>query len=158
MDVCGLSATGSNTVRPLIDRQSERSRGAHDRAVRQFSDSLSRERLFRSQNDGPISLKVRRVPQDWYVVGGLDFLRHRWALFAGGGVGHGPRGDPDRIRTCDLRIRNPSLYPAELRGPHPKRPIATRRQLPSQLPSYWINSDICLRVAARRLGTPPRSF
>ena len=24
-------------------------------------------------------------------------------------------GDPDRIRTCDLRIRNPSLYPAELR-------------------------------------------
>ena len=25
-------------------------------------------------------------------------------------------GDPGRIRTCDLRIRNPSLYPAELRG------------------------------------------
>ncbi len=25
-------------------------------------------------------------------------------------------GVPDRIRTCDLRIRNPMLYPAELRG------------------------------------------
>ena len=25
-------------------------------------------------------------------------------------------GDPDRIRTCDRRIRNPMLYPAELRG------------------------------------------
>ena len=24
---------------------------------------------------------------------------------------------PDRIRTCDLRIRNPLLYPAELRAP-----------------------------------------
>ena len=23
---------------------------------------------------------------------------------------------PDRIRTCDLRIRNPLLYPAELRA------------------------------------------
>ena len=25
-------------------------------------------------------------------------------------------GDPGRTRTCDLRIRNPSLYPTELRG------------------------------------------
>ena len=25
-------------------------------------------------------------------------------------------GDPGRIRTCDLRIRSPLLYPAELRG------------------------------------------
>ena len=25
-------------------------------------------------------------------------------------------GDPDRIRTCDLQIRNLSLYPTELRG------------------------------------------
>ena len=24
-------------------------------------------------------------------------------------------GDPDRIRTCDLRIRNPTFYPTELR-------------------------------------------
>jgi integrase len=29
---------------------------------------------------------------------------------------------PDRIRTCDLRIRNPLLYPAELRAQFPKRP------------------------------------
>ena len=26
--------------------------------------------------------------------------------------------DPGRIRTCDLRIRNPLLYPTELRGRH----------------------------------------
>ena len=26
-------------------------------------------------------------------------------------------GDPDRIRTCGLQIRNLSLYPTELRGP-----------------------------------------
>ena len=25
-------------------------------------------------------------------------------------------GAPDRIRTCDLRIRSPLLYPAELRA------------------------------------------
>ena len=29
----------------------------------------------------------------------------------------GLRGAPGRIRTCDLRIRSPLLYPAELRGP-----------------------------------------
>ena len=29
-------------------------------------------------------------------------------------------GDPDRIRTCDRRIRNPMLYPAELA---PRMPI-----------------------------------
>ena len=28
-----------------------------------------------------------------------------------------PDGVPDRIRTCDLRIRNPTFYPTELRGP-----------------------------------------
>ena len=27
-----------------------------------------------------------------------------------------PAGDPGRIRTCGLRIRNPPLYPTELRG------------------------------------------
>ena len=33
-------------------------------------------------------------------------------------MGFGPikkNGDPDRIRTCDLQIRNLSLYPTELR-------------------------------------------
>ena len=29
------------------------------------------------------------------------------------------RRTPDRIRTCDLRIRNPLLYPAELPGHGP---------------------------------------
>ena len=31
-------------------------------------------------------------------------------------VGHESGSDPGRIRTCDLQIRNLSLYPAELRG------------------------------------------
>ena len=31
-------------------------------------------------------------------------------------------GDPGRIRTCDLRIRSPLLYPAELRGQIPNGP------------------------------------
>src|SRR5205085_10438253 len=30
--------------------------------------------------------------------------------------GNAKTGDPDRIRTCGLLIRNQSLYPAELRG------------------------------------------
>ena len=30
---------------------------------------------------------------------------------------HDNRHAPDRIRTCDPRIRSPMLYPAELRGP-----------------------------------------
>ena len=33
----------------------------------------------------------------------------------------GLRGAPGRIRTCDLRIRSPLLYPAELRGPRGTR-------------------------------------
>lgn len=28
-------------------------------------------------------------------------------------------GDPDRIRTCDPRLRRPLLYPTELRDPTP---------------------------------------
>lgn len=31
-------------------------------------------------------------------------------------------GDPDRIRTCDHRLRRPVLYPAELRDRKPARP------------------------------------
>jgi hypothetical protein len=35
-------------------------------------------------------------------------------------------GTPGRIRTCDLRIRNPLLYPAELRGRETPRDAAGR--------------------------------
>ena len=45
------------------------------------------------------------------VVGFLRFLKE---------VKRGVcRRTPDRIRTCDLRIRNPLLYPAELPGHGP---------------------------------------
>ena len=37
-------------------------------------------------------------------------------------------GDPDRIRTCDLQIRNLVLYPAELRGRLPHRIGQAARQ------------------------------
>ncbi len=42
----------------------------------------------------------------------LGDLRTRKA----GSCGHMENGVPERIRTSGLRIRNPLLYPAELRG------------------------------------------
>ena len=39
----------------------------------------------------------------------------------------GIRGAPGRIRTCDLRIRSPLLYPAELRGPRGTRGVPPGR-------------------------------
>ncbi len=36
-------------------------------------------------------------------------------------------GAPSRIRTCDLRIRSPLLYPAELWA-HSKRPTSSLRK------------------------------
>ena len=60
-----------------------------------------------------------------------------------GGLAFGEEGDaisqdgtPGRIRTCDLRIRSPLLYPAELRAPDsatfPWRPIRRRRFPPER--------------------------
>ncbi len=43
------------------------------------------------------------------LVGGIFFA------FSGGGMTIGA-GTPGRIRTCDLRIRSPLLYPAELQA------------------------------------------
>src|SRR3990170_7471709 len=56
------------------------------------------------------------------------------AIWRGDGVFEGQpfpqampaRGTPGRIRTCDLRIRNPSLYPTELRA-HKDRYDGIRR-------------------------------
>ena len=39
-------------------------------------------------------------------------LASAWAMAFLGGL----YGAPDRIRTCDLRLRRPTLYPAELRA------------------------------------------
>jgi hypothetical protein len=38
-------------------------------------------------------------------------------------------GAPDRIRTCGLRLRRPTLYPAELRARAPHRNTRARRQV-----------------------------
>src|SRR5215210_1352059 len=40
------------------------------------------------------------------------------------------RNAPGRIRTCDLRIRSPPLYPAELQGPVSRRTVADGRKPP----------------------------
>ncbi len=45
-------------------------------------------------------------------------------------VDHG-NGAPDRIRTCDLWLRRPTLYPAELRAQKKKR-----QELPKNRPSH----------------------
>ena len=55
-------------------------------------------------------------------------------------------GDPGGIRTPDLRIRNPPLYPAELRG---RRPNIARRPGGGQC-----RGEIC---AASRSGSPAGS-
>ena len=53
-----------------------------------------------------------------------------------------PRGDPcrsanapGRIRTCDLRIRSPLLYPAELRAPDTINQITTAKGVNNQYDS-----------------------
>jgi hypothetical protein len=38
-------------------------------------------------------------------------------------LSNGFRGAPGRTRTCDPRLRRPSLYPTELRGPGPRQSI-----------------------------------
>ena len=53
-------------------------------------------------------------------------------------------GTPDRIRTCDLRIRSPLLYPAELRahkGP-PKMCCGQRQHVFIHVDSGSVNSLI----------------
>ena len=42
--------------------------------------------------------------------------KHDYFKFVNDKIIKNEDGDPDRIRTCDRRIRNPMLYPAELRG------------------------------------------
>lgn len=46
--------------------------------------------------------KLRELEENFRTFLFINFLKH---------------GDPDRIRTCDPRLRRPLLYPAELRDP-----------------------------------------
>ena len=48
----------------------------------------------------------------------------------------GEGGTPDRIRTCDLRLRRPTLYPAELRALSGRDPRARLREAPASPGSY----------------------
>ena len=62
-------------------------------------------------------------------------------------------GDPDRIRTCGLQIRNLSLYPAELRGrPVPVIPEPTAHV--KMLRHSGRAGRFCLPGAAIALHTP----
>ena len=85
----------------------------------------------------------------WETVGtylGHGRLAARCPVSTDNRVLLGLRGAPGRIRTCDLRIRSPLLYPAELRGPRGTRvgparsgrPDSNRRPFgpkPNALPS-----------------------
>jgi hypothetical protein len=51
-------------------------------------------------------------------------------------------GAPDRIRTCGLRLRRPTLYPAELR--------ARRRAVPDEKNSLTDQVTVVLRKGSRR--------
>ena len=51
-------------------------------------------------------------------------------------------GAPGRIRTCDLRIRSPALYPAELRARNWRtRILASRTQLVTRAVSSYLLLD-----------------
>ena len=57
-----------------------------------------------------------------WLDGAVPSIKRRrplWSTPAGAPrvQGRSPAGAPDRTRTCGLRIRNPLLYPAELRAP-----------------------------------------
>ncbi len=46
---------------------------------------------------------------------------------------------PGRTRTCDLRIRNPLLYPAELRAQRLIRQKVTKTFFKAKFPDYNLN-------------------
>ncbi len=48
-----------------------------------------------------------------------------------------PPNAPGRTRTCDPRLRRPSLYPAELRGPVLLQTVGTRSHASSQERVLW---------------------
>ena len=67
-------------------------------------------------------------------------------------------GDPGRTRTCDLRIRNPPLYPAELRGRLPDLvgnggpPVKSARFRPDEAGPTDFPAGAVLLLSAYRLG------
>ena len=63
------------------------------------------------------------------------------------------KSTPGRIRTCDLRIRSPLLYPAELRGPW-AQPGNCGRRAPGPLDRglRCLRWRWCLRARSRRAG------
>jgi hypothetical protein len=56
---------------------------------------------------------------------------------------------PDRIRTCDLRFRRPTLYPAELRALG-LRVARVARGLAAALPAVEVNGDPLVLVHRSR--------
>ena len=75
-----------------------------------------------STRDTGISIPFNTIPIIAYVVSGFDFLSKfglKTAFKVKRTFAYLPQvleitGAPSRIRTCDLRIRSPSLYPTEL--------------------------------------------
>ena len=59
--------------------------------------------------DTPVDFKAHRVGDDLRVVSSAG-SRGRGAVGHSGDSPH-PSDAPDRIRTCDFRLRRPALYP-----------------------------------------------
>ena len=76
--------------------------------------------------------------------------------------GNGSRmtGDPNRIRTCDRRLRKPLLYPAELSGQHSHYITVSPEGIPendNQNVSSWFDpSSARKRVASWMISSVPR--
>ena len=70
---------------------------------------------------------------------GRMMLRRRKATRAVGAVANGPSHAPERIRTSDLRLRRPTLYPAELRARlgEAGKPSSVSRPRPRGGSSLW---------------------
>jgi hypothetical protein len=49
-------------------------------------------------------------------------------------------GTPGRVRTCDLRLRSPLLYPAELPGPVVHNGAGAENRTPITSLENWDNS------------------
>src|SRR6056297_765725 len=61
-------------------------------------------------------------------------------------------GAPDRIRTCDLRLRRPTLYPAELRAPMIPSPFHCRFHCACYGDGYFSFSNKPLPISSTAFG------
>src|SRR5882724_12301703 len=66
----------------------------------------------------------------------------------------GRGGAPSKIRTCDLRIRSPTLYPAELWAHIPDSGLFGAESLPQGEPAQRAGRRTPACLGPRALGSP----